>query len=74
MKTPPPEIIKAAHLITEWAANNNIAKFAICGVQNRIVFEKAMYGCGGDPIDDDLADEWCSDYHCAGDCGLKGHF
>lgn len=18
-------------------------------------------------------DEWCSDYHCAGDCGLNGH-
>ena len=18
-------------------------------------------------------DEWCGDYHCAGDCGLRGH-
>lgn len=31
---------------------------------------RAIYGCGGDPIDDDLADEWCADYHCAGDCGM----
>jgi hypothetical protein len=21
----------------------------------------------------DLADDWCTDYHCAGDCGLRGH-
>lgn len=20
-----------------------------------------------------VTDEWCSDYHCAGDCGLRGH-
>ena len=34
---------------------------------------RAIYGTGGDPIDDDLADNWCTDYHCAGDCGLRGH-
>jgi predicted ATP-grasp superfamily ATP-dependent carboligase len=73
MKTPPPEIIKAAHLITEWAANNNLQEFAILGIQHRVKMERAVYGCGGDPLDDDLADDWCNDYHCAGDCGLKGH-
>lgn len=20
-----------------------------------------------------VTDEWCSDYHCAGDCGMRGH-
>ena len=35
--------------------------------------DRATYGCGGDPIDDDLADDWCTLYHCAGDCGLRGH-
>ena len=20
-----------------------------------------------------VTDEWCNDYHCAGDCGMRGH-
>lgn len=35
MRTPPPEVIAAARLITEWAAKNNIKQFAICGIQQR---------------------------------------
>ena len=34
---------------------------------------RAIYGCGGGPIDDYIADDWCTDYHCVGDCGLRGH-
>lgn len=34
---------------------------------------RAVYGAGGDPIDDDRADDYCTMYHCPGDCGLKGH-
>lgn len=73
MQTPPPEVLAAAHLITKWAAENNIREFAIDGIQQRVYPQRAMYGCGGDPIDDDIADDWCTDYHCAGDCGLRGH-
>ena len=71
--TPPPEILAAAQLITEWAENNHIREFAIAGVQQRKREPRAIYGCGGDPLDDDRADEFCTDYHCAGDCGLRGH-
>ena len=77
MKTPPPEVLVAAHLITKWAAENNLREFAIAGIQYRIwplePKQRAVYGYGGDPIDNDFDDDWCTDYHCAGDCGLRGH-
>ena len=28
---------------------------------------------GRKPLRAVVAEEWCSDYHCAGDCGLRGH-
>ena len=36
----------------------------------RKALDFVMYGTGGDPICDDLSDGYCTDYHCAGDCGL----
>lgn len=29
------------------------------------------YGTGGDPIADDVDQDYCSMYHCPGDCGLR---
>ena len=38
----------------------------------RLVLDSSRVLAG--PSRYDLApDEWCSDYHCAGDCGLLGH-
>ena len=43
MKNPPPEVLAAAHLITTWAAENNLKEFAIAGVQQRQDLRGAGY-------------------------------
>ena len=46
MRAPPPEVLAAAHLITKWAAENNIRDFAIDGIQQRVRQQRAVYSHG----------------------------
>lgn len=63
MTTPPPEVLAAARLITKRAAENNLGEFTIDGVQQRVFKPRRARS----------TDEWCTSYHCAGDCGRRGH-
>jgi len=60
MQNPPQEIIAAARLIEEWAAKHNLETMRV----GRVCYIRSFV---------EIDDEWCDDYHCAGDCGLKGH-
>ena len=56
----PDEIMNAARLITKWAKENNVTRFAIAGIQQRNLEGQDF------PLS-----EWCDDYDCPGDCGMR---
>ena len=64
MQDIPQNVIDAARLIEVWANEQNLETARI----GRVCFVRSF------EVDAEPApDEWCDDYHCPGDCGMRGH-